>query len=87
VNALRAFNHELNAPLAIMAGLYGRELDLAPEDSPKSSVRLCMPVLDALEVRHVLVEGPADAPLIAETLGSVFETGRTAVVLIGAPTS
>lgn len=87
VNALRGLTYDLGVPLAILAGMYGRETDLAPEDSPKSSVRLCVPLLEALGVHWRLVEGPDETELIRGTLKSVFNTRRTAVVLLGAPTS
>jgi hypothetical protein len=50
-------------------------------------VRLCLPLLEALEIRYELVEGLGDAELIAPTLASAFEDGEVRVVLIGAPTS
>lgn len=87
VNALRGLVHDLSVPLAILASLYGRDVGLPPEESLKSSVRLCIPLLDALEVRWVLVESPADSERIAETFAWVFEEHRAAAVLLGAPTS
>src|SRR5205085_666734 len=86
VNALRGITHDLDIPLAILAGMYGRELDLPVERSPKSSVSLCRPVLDALGVASVLVETPDDAELIAPSLGAAFESRCSHVVLLGAPT-
>lgn len=87
VNALRGLTYDLGVPLAILAGMYGRETDLAPEDSPKSSVRLCIPLLEALGVEWNLVEHPDETNVIQETLAAVFAQRRTAAVLLGAPTS
>jgi sulfopyruvate decarboxylase TPP-binding subunit len=87
VNALRGLTHDLAFPLAILAGMYGRETDLAVPDSPKSAVRMCTPVLDALEIPWVLVEEPADAHLIAPMLSKPFTEGGAHVVLLGAPTT
>lgn len=87
VNCIRGVTHDMRIPLAVLAGLYGRELDRAPADSAGSAVRLCLPLLDALELRHVLVEGPADAGAIAPGLAAAFDEGCTSVVLLGAPTS
>lgn len=87
VNALRGLVHDLDFPLAVLAGMYGREPERAIEDSPKSSVRLCAPVLDALEIPWVLVEGPADAGLIAPALARPFDQGGAQIVLLGAPTT
>jgi sulfopyruvate decarboxylase TPP-binding subunit len=87
VNALRGVTHDMGIPLAIVAGLYGRELDRTPEDSSASAVRLCTPLLDALELRWTLVEGPDAAGDIAPALDAAFDEGCTSVVLLGAPTS
>jgi sulfopyruvate decarboxylase TPP-binding subunit len=87
VNALRGVTHDLGIPLAILAGLYGRDLERAPQDDPASAVRLCTPLLDALELRWTLVEGPDEADRIAPGLTAAFDEGCTSVVLLGAPTS
>jgi sulfopyruvate decarboxylase subunit alpha len=87
VNSLRGLTYDLAFPLAIVAGLYGRDVAVRAADSPRTSVRLCTPVLDALDVPWVLVERPSEAARIEETLERVFREQRTAVVLLGAPTS
>jgi sulfopyruvate decarboxylase subunit alpha len=87
VNALRGLTHDLAFPLAILAGMYGRETDRAVAESPKSAVRLCTPVLDALEIPWVLIEEPGQAGLIAKTLTRPFAEGGAHVVLLGAATT
>jgi sulfopyruvate decarboxylase TPP-binding subunit len=87
VNVLRGVTHDMRVPLAVLAGLYGRELDRRPADSAASAVRLCEPLLEALELRHVLVEGPDEADRIAPGLAAAFDERCTSVVLLGAPTS
>jgi sulfopyruvate decarboxylase len=86
-NAVRGVTHDMHIPLAILAGLYGRELDRAPEDSSASAVRLCAPLLDALELNYVLVEGPDASGEIAPALRAAFDQNCTSIVLLGAPTS
>ncbi len=85
-NALRGLTHDLGLPLAVLAGLYGRDVHLPAADSPRSAVRSCAPLLAALELRAVAVEGPADLAMVGRTIGDVFTTGRSAVVVLGAPT-
>lgn len=85
-NALRGLTHDLGLPLAVLAGLYGRDVHLPASDSPRSAVRLCAPLLAALELRAVPVEDPADTALVGRTIADVFATGRSAVVVLGAPT-
>jgi sulfopyruvate decarboxylase TPP-binding subunit len=86
VNALRAFTHDQGVPLAILAGLYGRNVDVAPEDDGASAVRLCIPLLDALEIDWALVETDEEAGEIGPGLAHAFEDLCTSVVLLGAPT-
>jgi len=86
-NALRGITHDMGIPLAILAGLYGRELDRAPDDSSASAVRLCVPLLEALELPWTLVEGPETESEIARGLAAAFEQRCTSVVLLGAPTA
>jgi sulfopyruvate decarboxylase TPP-binding subunit len=87
INALRAITHDLRLPLAILAGMYGREVDLGVEQSPKSSVRLCQPVLAALDIPSLLIDRPDQAGLIAPWLEVPFADGGTRVVLLGAATT
>ena len=85
-NALRAFTHDQRVPLAILAGLYGRTPSSPVAADPASAVRLCVPLLDALGVRSVLVDSPRDAHLIEPALRAAHDERCTSVVLLGAPT-
>jgi sulfopyruvate decarboxylase TPP-binding subunit len=87
VNALRAFTHEQHVPLAILAGMYGRDVDLTVMKDPGSAVNLCLPLLVTLGIRAVLVEGPQDAGKIEPGLAAAFDHQCTSAVLLGAPTS
>jgi sulfopyruvate decarboxylase TPP-binding subunit len=86
-NALRWIRHDVRVPLPILAGLYGRDVRAAVADDSGSAVRLCTPLLDALEIPWSLVEGPADVARIAATLRAAFDQESIRVVLLGAPTS
>ncbi len=86
VNALRGMIHDQRIPLAILAGLYGRDVNRALADDPASAVRLCTPLLDALEIAWSLIESPQDAPRIGIELADAFDAERARVVLLGAPT-
>lgn len=87
VNVLRGMVHDQRVPIAILAGMYGRDVDLAVEDDPGSAVRLCLPMLDALELPWTLVEGPQDEHRIEAGLAAAFDEERPSVVLLGAPTA
>jgi sulfopyruvate decarboxylase TPP-binding subunit len=86
-NVLRGMVHDQRAPIAILAGMYGRDLECEVPDDPGSAVRLCTPLLDALEIPWRLVEGPRDADVIEAELAAAFEQERASVVLLGAPTT
>lgn len=86
-NALRGITYDLRMPLSILAGMYGREVDLAVEDSPKSSVRLCLPLLSSLGLPALLVERHIEASVLAEWFSAPFTATETRIVLLGAPTS
>jgi sulfopyruvate decarboxylase TPP-binding subunit len=86
-NALRWIRHEVRAPLPVLVGLFGRDVQLAVSDDPHSAVRLSIPLLDALEIGWSLVEGPADADRLASALAAAFEREQIHVVLLGAPTA
>jgi sulfopyruvate decarboxylase TPP-binding subunit len=85
VNALRWMRHEALAPVPILAGMFGRDINLAVDADPRSAVRLCPPLLDVLAIPWALVEGPQDAGAITAALRSSDPGPR--VVLLGAPTS
>lgn len=87
VNALRAFTHDQNVPLAILAGMYGRDVESTVEEDPGSAIRLCLPLLDSIGVRYSLVEGPQDEHLIEPGLAAAFTETCTSAVLLGAPTA
>jgi sulfopyruvate decarboxylase TPP-binding subunit len=87
VNALRAFTHDQGVPLAILAGLYGRDVGVAAEEDGASAVRLCAPLLDALGIRWALVDRPEESGAILPGLAAAFAEQCTSVVLLGAPTA
>jgi sulfopyruvate decarboxylase TPP-binding subunit len=87
VNALRGMVHDQRIPLAILAGVYGRDLDQPLIDNPGSAVRLCTPLLDVLEISWSLIESPAGASQIGTELAAAFDTERARIVLLGAPTT
>jgi sulfopyruvate decarboxylase TPP-binding subunit len=88
VNALRAFTHDQHVPLAILAGMYGRDTARPPGDeSQGSAVRLIVPLLQSLGVRHALAERASEGDLVRRALAAAFEERCTSVALLGAPTA
>jgi len=87
VNVLRGMVHDQGVRLAILAGLYGRDVEATVDEDPGSAVRLCTPLLDALEIPWTLVEGPQHEDRIEAELAATFDEERPSVVLLGAPTA
>ncbi len=87
VNVLRGMVHDQRVPLAILAGMYGRDVNLAVADNPGSAVRLCTPLLDALEIPWRLIESPEDGDYIKTDLEDALAGRRPRAVLLGAPTT
>jgi hypothetical protein len=67
--------------------MFGRDVELAVDADPRSAVRLCIPLLDALQIPWSLVEGPAEAGALDAALRSSESASGPHVVLLGAPTS
>lgn len=86
-NSLRGMVHDQGAPLAVLAGIYGRDVELELNEDPGSAVRLCTPVLDALELRWTLISSDAQVGLIESEFSAAFRGEHPSVVLLGAPTT
>ena len=63
VNNLRGVAIDGAFPIVLLVGLLGRDPAKAPRDDFGSMVRLAEPLLDALEIPHHLIDGPADLGL------------------------
>lgn len=86
VNTLRGLALDVHLPLLMLVGLLGREPQLAPEDSKSSMNRLARPVLDALGIRHALLDDPESLVAIREEAQRTLQERRPFAVLLGAPT-
>jgi sulfopyruvate decarboxylase TPP-binding subunit len=87
VNHLRGVGLDLKAPLFMMIGLLGREVDKMPRENAGSMVRLAEPLLDTLGIPHYLVDGPDDVHLIGPAYRESLSGELPVAVLIGAPTA
>jgi sulfopyruvate decarboxylase subunit alpha len=83
INALRADACEYGLPICMMVGLIGKEPDRAPADSASFGVRIVEPILDALGIRHLLIETTADTAKIRPAIDKAFATSTPVALLIG----
>ena len=87
VNHLRGVGLDLKAPLFMLIGLLGRDVDKPPRENSGSMVRLAEPLLDTLGIRHYLVDGPEDVHLIEPAYRESLSGELPVAVLIGAATA
>jgi sulfopyruvate decarboxylase subunit alpha len=85
INALRADACEYGLPICMMVGLIGKEPDRAPAASESVGVRIVEPILDAMGIRHVLIETKADVAKIQPAVETAYATSTPVALLIGRP--
>lgn len=85
LNAVRAVAVDYALPIVMVVGLIGKEVERAPSESVNYGVRIVEPVLDAMEVRHVLVETHEHVALIVPEIERAYAQSEAVVILIGRP--
>lgn len=83
LNNIRAVGCEYEQPVCMVVGLLGKEPDRAPTESSSFGVRIIEPVLDAMGIDHVLIEGSEDVGRLPAAIDRAYETSRPTVALIG----
>ncbi len=83
INSIRAIGVEYAQPLCMLIGLLGKEPDRAPSESERYGVRIVEPILDAMGIDRILIEGPDDVALLAPAIDRAYETSRPLAALIG----
>ena len=83
LNNIRAVACEYKQPVCMLVGLLGKEPDKAPSESASFGVRIVEPVLDAMEIDHILIEEPNDVAQLPTAIDRAYETSRPMVALIG----
>ena len=83
LNAMRAMGLEYRQPICMMVGLLGKEPDLKPRESKKVGVNIIEPVLDAMGIKHHLLETEADVAKIKPAIDAAYAKPEPVVLLIG----
>jgi len=83
LNAVRAIAVDYERPVVMLVGLQGKEPHLLPENSLSYGVRIIPRILDAMELRHSLIEGPGDEDAITDLIEAAYARSRPHVFLIG----
>ena len=83
LNYIRAVVCEYEQPVCMVVGLLGKEPDKAPTESASYGVRIVEPVLDAMEIDHILIENTDDVAQLPDAIDRAYDTSRPMVALIG----
>lgn len=83
LNAVRAIAVQYRQPVCMLVGLLGKEPDRAPRESASYGVRIVEPVLDAMEIDRLLIEGPEDVAQLAPAIDRAYAQSRPLATLIG----
>jgi sulfopyruvate decarboxylase TPP-binding subunit len=83
INAIRAVGVEYSLPICMMAGLLQKEPGVPPRESKHFGVRIAGPVLDALGVKHHVIETDADVGQIRPAIEAAYTHQHPVVLFIG----
>ncbi|MDE0794332.1 MAG: decarboxylase [Alphaproteobacteria bacterium] len=83
LNNIRAVGCEYGQPVCMIVGLLGKEPDKAPTESASIGVRIIEPILDAMGIDRILIEGPEDVAKLPPAIDRAYATSRPMVALIG----
>lgn len=83
LNALRAIGMEYRLPICMMVGLQGKEPQVRPAASRHYGVRIVEPVLDAMGVKHHLIEEPDDVARVTPAIEGAYQASEPVCLLIG----
>lgn len=85
LNAVRAIAVEYEQPVCMLVGLLGRNENQPLDDSQPYGVRIVPKLLDAMDVRYVIVDTAADVALIAPAIEQAYTESRPVAVLFSRP--
>jgi sulfopyruvate decarboxylase TPP-binding subunit len=83
INALSRIGVEGENPVCMMVGLLGKEPGVPPAESKRYSLRIVVPILDAMGIEHCLIETAEDVTKIVPAVTSAYERSRPVAMLIG----
>ncbi len=83
VNAIRAIGCEYNNPICMMIGMLNKEPGVPPRQSKAFGVRIVEPILDAMEIPHMCLEGPDDVARVPAAIDHAYAESRPLAILFG----
>jgi hypothetical protein len=67
----------------MMVGLLNKEPGVSPNDSKHYSLRILEPILNAMGVRHTVIETDADIPKIKPAIDTAYARSHPTVLFVG----
>jgi sulfopyruvate decarboxylase subunit alpha len=83
LNSIRAIAVEYGQPICMLIGLLGKEPERLPSASEKYGVRIIEPIMDAMGIDHINIEGPADVAALIPAIEMAYAQSRPLAALIG----
>lgn len=83
LNAIRAIAVEYRQPVCMIVGMQGNEPDRTASASAQYGVRIVRPVLDAMGLDRIALDGPDDVAGLAPAIERAYALSRPVVALIG----
>ncbi len=83
INAIRAIGMQMDMPVCMIVGLLGKEPEKLPSESTRYSIRIMEPIIDAMGIDRINIEGPDDVVHLRPAIDKAYATARPMVALIG----
>lgn len=82
INAIRVIAVEYALPVVMLVGLQGMEPDRSPNESESLSLRILIPMLEAMGLKHRVLASAADCADLAATIERCYRDSEPYVFLI-----
>ena len=83
INAMRGVAVEFGLPICLMVGLLNMEPGIPPSQQKSYGIRIVEPILDAMEIRHELIDTKNDIAKIRPAIDHAYSESEPVVLLVG----
>ena len=83
INAMRGVAVEFSLPICLMVGLLNMEPGVPPQQSKSYGIRVVEPILDAMGIKHELIDTEKDIAKIQPAIDHAYAASEPVVLLIG----
>ena len=83
IYAMRGVAVEFSLPICLMVGLLNAEPGVPPAEQKSYGIRIVEPILDAMGIKHELIDTEEDVAKIGPAIEQAYEVSEPVVMLIG----